>query len=161
MASFKLVVSIAGSEQKALAEHLCEKEQIAIGRAAANDVVLPDVEKRISGRHARIDRAGGAYQLVDLGSTNGTFLNDRKLEPNVGMGINDGDRIAIGNYLLKFLLMEGATEQTVVLVDPSRLSSQLAEELPALYARHAGRAPEERRKVLKEAIRSAIKSAGA
>jgi type VI secretion system FHA domain protein len=160
MASFKLVVTIAGNEQKALAEHVCEKEHIAIGRAAGNDVILPDVEKRISGRHARIDRSGGSCHLVDLGSTNGTFLNDRKLEPNSGAELKDGDRISVGNYLLKFIAMEGTAEQTVVLVDPSRLSSQLAEELPVLYARHAGRGAEDRRKVLKEAIRSAVKSAG-
>jgi len=160
MGSFKLVVTMAGGDQKALAEHLCDKERTAIGRAAVNDIVLPDVEKRISGRHARIDRAGGSYRVVDLGSTNGTFLNDRKLEPQNAVEIKDGDRISIGNYLLKFLLPEVTTEQTVVLVDPSRLTAQLADELPVLYARNAGRTSEERRKILKEAVRSAVKSAG-
>ena len=160
MASFKLVVTLAGSEQKPLAEHVCAREQIAIGRAAGNDVVLPDVEKRISGRHARIDRAGGTCRIADLGSTNGTFLNDRKLEPNNPVEIKNGDRIAIGTYLLKFLQEEEAVERTVVLVDPSRLTTQLAEELPVLYARNAGRPPEERLKILREAIRSALRPAG-
>ncbi len=160
MASFKLVVTAAGGGQKPLAEHVCQKERTAIGRAAANDVVLPDVEKRVSGRHARIDRAGGSYRIVDLGSTNGTFLNDRRLEPNVDQELRDGDRISIGNYVLRFLLMEEAAEQTVVVVDPSRLSSRLADELSVLYARHAGLSAEERRKAIKDAIRSAVAPAG-
>ena len=160
MAFYKLVVAVAGSEDKPLAEHSGEKEQTTIGRAAANDVALPDVEKRVSGRHARIDRSGGKFLLVDLGSTNGTFLNDRKLEPHVGVELKDGDRIAIGNYVLRFLLEEEAIEQTVVLVDPSRLTAQLSEELPVLWARNAGRPPEERRKILREAVRQAVGQAG-
>lgn len=160
MAFYKLVVAVAGAEDKPLAEHLGEKEQVTIGRAAANDVALPDVEKRVSGRHARIDRSGGRFILTDLGSTNGTYLNNRKLEPQAGVELKDGDRISIGNYVLRFLLTESAIEQTVVLADPSRLTDQLAEELPVLYARNAEKPPEERRRILREAIRQALASAG-
>src|SRR5687768_10805599 len=98
MASFKLIVTMKGKDGSALSEHTFDKEQVTLGRVMGNDVVLPDVEKRVSSRHARIERSGGAWQVVDLGSTNGTWLNDRKLEANHGMPLKDGDRFTMGLY---------------------------------------------------------------
>jgi len=160
MSTFKLVVSMTGSEQTVLSEHVFEKSPVSIGRAMGNDVVLPDVEKRVSSRHARIERAAGAFQVVDLGSTNGTFLNDRRLEANSGTLLKDGDRLSIGLYLMRFHAAEEPADQTVMVVDPSRYTAELAEELPVLYARHAADAPERRRSTLKEALRRTLNAVG-
>lgn len=47
---------------------------VNIGVNQQNDIVLPD--RLVSRRHARIERQGNGYVLVDLGSTNGTYVND-------------------------------------------------------------------------------------
>ena len=64
---------------------------MTIGRAPDNGVVVRD--GRASRHHARIDARRGTLILTDLGSTNGSFVNDRRVE-SVALGA--GDRIRIG-----------------------------------------------------------------
>ena len=71
----------------------------SIGRASSNQLVLPDVERIISHRHASIQFEDGSYYLTD-NSINGTFIN-HAAEP-VGQGnkipLHDGDILTIGKY---------------------------------------------------------------
>lgn len=79
-------------------EHLLTGETITIGRALENDIVI--TSKRVSREHARVRREGWRVILEDLGSTNGTFLNDeRVLAPQE---LHDADRIKIGDVILVF-----------------------------------------------------------
>ena len=64
---------------------------LTIGRAPDNRLVVRD--GRASRHHARIDGRRGTLVLSDLGSTNGSFVNDRRVE-SVALGA--GDRIRIG-----------------------------------------------------------------
>src|SRR6266540_3235713 len=66
-------------------------EPLTIGRDPENDLVLDD--RRVSRRHAEIRLRLGRYTLYDLQSTNGTFVNGRRVAEVV---LSDGDRIAIG-----------------------------------------------------------------
>lgn len=68
-----------------------QPERTRIGRDAGNDVVLdaPDV----SHEHARIVRSGGEWRVVDLGSTNGTFINGKRVQQGA---LQIGDLIAFG-----------------------------------------------------------------
>lgn len=62
---------------------VCEKfetERITIGRAADNHLFFADSERRVSSHHAEIRRDGGRYILHDLGSTNGTMINGRRVK---------------------------------------------------------------------------------
>jgi diguanylate cyclase (GGDEF)-like protein len=70
-----------------------------IGRDTSNDVVLEDTE--VSRRHARLEARGTSWILMDVGSTNGTFLNDRELDGYVRL--RRGDRLKIGSHIFKFL----------------------------------------------------------
>ena len=70
-----------------------EGDQINIGRDSANEIVINDAE--ISRRHARLTFQGGKYVLEDLGSTNGTYLNDEPLRGP--QPLHPGDRIRIGD----------------------------------------------------------------
>jgi hypothetical protein len=64
---------------------------LTFGRAPDNRVVLRD--GRASRHHARIDARRGSLVLTDLGSTNGSFVNDRRVE---SIALGEGDRIRLG-----------------------------------------------------------------
>jgi len=72
----------------------------AIGRTNANDMVMAD--HTVSREHAiiRIDR--GRYFVTDLGSTNGTVVNGRRLEREEELNIIGGDEISFGRYNYRF-----------------------------------------------------------
>lgn len=80
-----------------------EKEEITLGRDESNDLVLDRPE--VSSNHCRIrlKSNGGGTQLyvTDLGSANGTILENRELEPQSEIAIRAHQRIVIGTYLIK------------------------------------------------------------
>ncbi|HEY9000833.1 MAG TPA: FHA domain-containing protein [Mucilaginibacter sp.] len=84
------------------------KLPIKIGRADDNDIVLPDKapdDRTVSRKHAEIYFEGGRYWVKDLGSTNGTFLNDTRLESNQPKLLEDKDIVLI--HLHCFSLVDG------------------------------------------------------
>jgi pSer/pThr/pTyr-binding forkhead associated (FHA) protein len=70
---------------------------IQIGRGSNNDI-RPD-DTYVSQAHARISNRNGAWVVEDLGSTNGTYLNQRKVTGPTG--ISPGDRIRVGKTVLE------------------------------------------------------------
>jgi len=86
----------------------------SFGRAATNQVVLAD--ERVSRRHAIIHRQGeGEFWLLDLGSSNGTYLNGRRVsKPG---RLRNGDAIQIGAFQAVFRLAGGG--------DPDATASRL------------------------------------
>jgi hypothetical protein len=71
-----------------------------VGRSRQCDVVLND--PNVSRQHAEIRPRGGAWVLTDLGSTNGSLLNGRRIEgPEV---VKPGDEIEIGTSAIRFEL---------------------------------------------------------
>ena len=76
-------------------------EPLAIGRDPQNDIVLDD--RRVSRKHSEIRVRLGRYTLYDLQSTNGTYVNGRRVAEIV---LSDGDRIAIGGVELLFRTAE-------------------------------------------------------
>lgn len=73
-------------------------ERISIGRDSANDIVTADQEA--SRRHAVVTRRGGLMVIADLDSSNGTFLNNVRIQESV---LRDGDEVRIGCMALKFV----------------------------------------------------------
>jgi two-component system, cell cycle response regulator len=65
---------------------------IQFGRERENDIYIPD--GKVSRAHAKIEPTGNGYTLTDLGSTNGTFVNEKPVESPVQLRI--GDAITIG-----------------------------------------------------------------
>jgi len=74
-----------------------QKERTVVGRLPECDVVVDD--PGASRHHAEIRRAGSSYVVSDLGSTNGTLVNDAAVGEQA---LADGDRITIGNTVLEF-----------------------------------------------------------
>ena len=77
-----------------------DKEVITIGRGRDNDVVLPS--DCVSRRHARIEQRDGHVYLVDLASTNGTYINDEP-RPVRDRKLQRGDQIKVGDTIFKHL----------------------------------------------------------
>ena len=63
-----------------------------VGREAGSDIQLP--EGSVSSRHAQLERIGGSWRLADLQSTNGTFVNGRRID---SVELKPGDRIRFGD----------------------------------------------------------------
>lgn len=75
------------------------------GRRAENSVVLQG-DPYVSGLHAQIIAEGDEFRLTDIGSTNGTLLNGRRLAINEPETLTPGDVILIGGTALRFELLE-------------------------------------------------------
>ena len=76
-------------------------DDVVLGRDNQADIVLKDPSGKLSRRHARIHLQDGVPVLEDLGSTNGTFLNGKRItEPR---RLSAGDRIQIGESTLEFV----------------------------------------------------------
>ena len=69
-------------------------DYVIIGRNSSDqvkpDIAFPSEFKRMGRQHARIERRGGKYYIIDLGSANHTFLNGRVLAPNQPYQLEDG-----------------------------------------------------------------------
>lgn len=74
------------------------RDTCLIGRDDGVDVLVEDF--RVSRRHAVIERTGDRLTLTDVGSTNGTWLNDCQVIE--AAELRDGDRIRLGNVELRF-----------------------------------------------------------
>src|ERR1700726_219980 len=72
-----------------------------IGRSTDNEWILPDPERYLSGKHARIDFRAGTYVLVDT-SSNGTYVNGAQvpLGKYHDYPLKDGDYVRLGEYEL-------------------------------------------------------------
>jgi type VI secretion system FHA domain protein len=162
MTSYKIVVTLTTAKDAGPSEHVLQKEKIFIGRSNDNDIALPDNEKRVSSKHARLDRTGTTLQITDLGSTNGTFVGGRRIDANSPVDLKDGDKLSIGLYSLLVVASEDedSGDRTMVLVDPSRQLAQLVDELPIVYARHAAASKEQRHKMLRGMIQGMVSAVG-
>src|SRR6266581_4247841 len=98
----------------------------SIGRAALNTLVL-DAPK-VSRLHAIVhSERAGAFWLVDLGSSNGTFLNKRRIHEPVRL--RDNDQITIGGITFIFRQAHDASDQPRSTVPPPTLQEAI-EDVP-------------------------------
>lgn len=93
-----LVVQRTHAQGPRVGERLGLRVVSAIGRDAANDVVVND--EAASARHALIELAEDAWWIQDEGSTNGTLLNGSRLTRRER--IHDGDVVEIGRIAMRF-----------------------------------------------------------
>jgi predicted component of type VI protein secretion system len=73
-----------------------EAQEIYIGREPTNMIVINDIQ--VSRRHAKMELRGSAYLVQDLGSTNGTFVNGRRLSGT--QALNPGDTVELGESIV-------------------------------------------------------------
>ena len=89
----RLVVLESGTSDLVPGQAVELTDAAILGRAERADVVLAD--PAVSSEHARVSRVGRAWVISDLGSTNGTRLNDRRVDGDVPLAL--GDVVALGN----------------------------------------------------------------
>lgn len=85
-----------------------ERAELVMGRST--DVNCQVEDDGVSRKHAKVSQSpNGQYQLVDLGSTNGTFLNGIKVSIAT---LQDGDKIQVGsNTVIKFAIQDKLEEE--------------------------------------------------
>ncbi len=76
-------------------------EQMIIGRDPAADISILDAS--ISRKHARITKLENAVSIEDLGSSNGTFINGKRLAPGTIVILSKEDLVKLGNSIVKYL----------------------------------------------------------
>lgn len=87
----KLVLSYQG----VLIREVPVDRPLSIGRHAENDIVIDHMG--VSGRHARVEVEGETVVLTDLQSTNGTFVNGKRVER---AALRPNDWISVGKHIL-------------------------------------------------------------
>jgi len=68
----------------------------AVGKKQSN-FEFDKKTKAVSRRHAAIERDTEGYKIIDLSSSAGTYVNDKKLQPNIPLRLETGNRVSFGN----------------------------------------------------------------
>jgi len=92
-----MVIISDGEKEGAGRRVVFEQEEVHVGRLPGNEVMLPKGD--VSGYHARIKYRDGRFIVTDLRSTNGTWVNGRKIsEATI---VREGDAICISAFVLQ------------------------------------------------------------
>ena len=102
-----LVVVVRSKQETRTFEY--DQGVITIGRSDVNDIVLPT--GKVSKRHARLDVTPHGLVLTDLKSTNGTYLNGRKVIAPVLVG--EGDHIHVGEFSVEVKSAKGLPNKLI------------------------------------------------
>jgi hypothetical protein len=79
-------------------EYAVLKDEVSLGRGEDNDIVIPHAS--VSRMHARLLKRNGAYELTDLNSTNGSFVDDRQIRGSTV--VSNGSLVRLGD--IRFVL---------------------------------------------------------
>lgn len=107
MAQFQLVLRVGPSPGKV---YPIMKNELTIGRDINNEIVINDAE--ISRRHCRLVMSGESYLIEDLGSTNGTWINEQRLTGS--HQLVSGESIRLGDNVVLEFGLEGFDEDATV-----------------------------------------------
>lgn len=91
---------------------LSNRNEFTMGRVSEGQPIMPDIDLSpyqayaagVSRLHAVIKRDGARIIFIDLGSANGTYVNGKRLVPNVEQVLNHGDVVALGKLKLQVLI---------------------------------------------------------
>jgi len=91
------------------------KNTVTVGKLSGNDLQLAD--NSVSRNHCKIVKAGKTYKVSDQGSTNGTYVNGKRVSERK---LDTGDTVTIGRTILKFL--EVSRQESYTDVDDQKIS---------------------------------------
>jgi diguanylate cyclase (GGDEF)-like protein len=96
-----LVVIHSPAQSELGKRYILDKDVTTIGRGRANDIVLPS--DCVSRRHLQLEQREGEAYVVDLASTNGTYINDEG-KPVRERRLSASDQIRVGDTIFKYLV---------------------------------------------------------
>lgn len=102
---FAIVIHEKGGSER---REVFESTEITVGRVQGNDLMLP--KGNVSKRHARLLYREGRFIVTDLNSTNGTYVNRRRITQ--ATIVREGDRIYVGDFVLRIESPGAAAEQS-------------------------------------------------
>ena len=100
----RLIVLEAGGSGLTAGQVIEASDGATLGRAERAELVVAD--SAVSAEHARVSRIGRDWVVLDLGSTNGTLVNDARV--NGQTRLNHGDVLALGGVRFKVALRSAA-----------------------------------------------------
>ncbi|MBN2193246.1 MAG: Flp pilus assembly complex ATPase component TadA [Polyangiaceae bacterium] len=103
---FAVIISEKGGAER---RETFDRTEITVGRVQGNDLMLP--KGNVSKRHAKLSLKDSHCIVTDLNSTNGTYVNRRRIAQPTA--VRDGDRIYIGDFILRVELGSGASGEAV------------------------------------------------
>jgi len=91
---------------------LSSRNEFTLGRVSEGQPIMPDIDLSayqayaagVSRLHAVIKREGPRLIFMDIGSANGTFINGKRLSPNVEQEVKHGDILALGKLKIQILI---------------------------------------------------------
>ena len=91
---------------------LADRMEFTLGRISESQPIMPDIDltpfqayaSGVSRLHAVIKRERDLVRVMDLGSSNGTYLNGKRLQPNTSQILSHGDMLSLGKLKIQILL---------------------------------------------------------
>jgi FHA domain-containing protein len=91
---------------------LLDRNEFTLGRISEGQPIMPDIDlspyqaytNGVSRLHAVIKRMGPRVLIMDLGSGNGSYVNGKRLNPNIETYLNHGDIVSLGKLKIQILL---------------------------------------------------------
>ncbi|MCC7187358.1 MAG: FHA domain-containing protein [Anaerolineales bacterium] len=93
---------------------LASRNEFTLGRLSEGQPIMPDIDltpyqayaSGVSRLHAVVKRDASRVVVMDLGSSNGTYLNGRRLNPHMEESLSHGDIVALGKLKIQILLRD-------------------------------------------------------
>lgn len=93
---------------------LASRNEFILGRLTKDSLILPDVDlspyrasdSGVSRLHAMVKREANKVTVIDLGSSNGTYINGRRIQPDVNVALSHEDIVSLGTLQIQVLLHE-------------------------------------------------------
>jgi len=126
MNDFKPFLEVLSGPQKGKQYVLPEGETLHFGRSHDNDIILDD--KRVSRHHAQITFEEGTYYLIDLETSNGTFINQKKI---LNQKLSSGDVFQVGKTAFRFIDPQNTSKKVSLFQSSSSLQEErISSDLP-------------------------------
>lgn len=108
----QLTLRVHESSGSPIQMSLATTDGFVLGRSDTRSTFVPDIDlaefkaldKGVSRRHAVFVRHHSKLHILDLSSINGTFLNGKRLKPEVPYLVNSGDELGLGDLMISLSL---------------------------------------------------------
>jgi pilus assembly protein CpaF len=130
--AFSIVIHEKGGSER---REVFDSAEVSVGRVQGNHIVLP--KGNVSKRHARLLYRDGRFIVTDLNSTNGTYVNRRRIAQ--ATIVREGDRIYVGDFVLRIEPTADSSELPAGADDAARSTSRTDSAPPSSPSQAASR----------------------